>query len=63
MDSLTPLLDSLAEYPRWFVAACLTVVAAVVIWLLLKVLKVALYVLLAGVIIGGIGAVAWLLWH
>lgn len=63
MDPFTPLLDSLAEYPRWFVAACLTVVAAAVIWLLIKLLKVTLYVLLALVIIGGIGTVGWLLLH
>lgn len=63
MDGLPPLFDSLKEYPPWFVIACLTVVAAIGIWLLIKVLKVALYVLLAVVIIGGIAAVGWVLWH
>lgn len=63
MDGWPPLFDSLAEYPRWFVVACVTVVAALGIWLLIKVVKVALYLLLGAVIIGGIVAVGWLLLH
>lgn len=63
MDELPPLFDSLKEYPRWFVVACVTVVAAVGIWLLIKVVKVALYLLLGAVILGGIAAVGWLLLH
>jgi hypothetical protein len=61
MESLPPLFDSLAEYPRWFMAACLTVVTALVIWGLIKMLKWTLYLLLALVLLGGGGLVVWLL--
>lgn len=59
--SANTLLDSLAGYPRWFVAACLTVVAVVVIWIAAKLLKVALYVLMVLVLIAGIAATVWLI--
>jgi len=58
-----PLLDSLASYPHWFVVACLTLVVAAVIWLLAKVLKWGLYALVGLVLIGGLGASIWLLFH
>lgn len=55
------LIDSLAAYPRWFVAACLTVVAVVAIWIIAKVLKWSLYLLMALVIIAGVVATVWLI--
>jgi len=55
------LLDSLAGYPRWFVAACATVVLAVALWILAKILKWSLYLLIALVVIAGVGATVWLL--
>ncbi len=61
MDALPPFFDSLAEYPRWFVVACVTVVAALGIWLLIKVVKMTLYILLVAVIVGGLAMVGWLL--
>ena len=61
MDSLSPFIESLGEYPRWFVVACLTVVAAVGLWLLVKALKWTLYLLLTVVLLGGGAAVVWLL--
>lgn len=63
MEGLPPIFDSLKEYPPWFVIACVTVVAAIGIWLLIKVVKVALYILLAAVIVGGLATVGWLLLH
>ncbi|MCF7689345.1 MAG: hypothetical protein K9M98_15765 [Cephaloticoccus sp.] len=63
MDQLPPFLESLGEYPRWFVVACLTVVAAVGLWLLVKVLKWTLYLVLAVVLLGGGATVVWLLLH
>ena len=57
------LLDSLAGYPHWFVAACLTLVLAAVIWLLAKLLKWGLYVLIALVLIGGLATTIWLVFH
>ncbi len=58
-----PLLDSLAGYPRWFVAACLTIVAAAVIWVLAKLLKWGLYLLIGLVLVGGAATTVWLLVH
>ena len=51
------VVDSLADYPRWFVVACLVIVAAVLVWLAVKVLKWALWALLITVLLVG-GAVA-----
>ena len=58
-----PWLDSLASYPRWFVAACLTLVAAAALWILAKLLKWSLYLLVALVLIGGAATTIWLLFH
>ena len=57
----TTALDSLAEYPRWFVVACGTLVAAVLIWMVMKLLKVALWLLIAMVLVVGLGTAGWLL--
>lgn len=61
MDPLPPYLDSLGEYPRWFVVACATVAAAVGLWILAKLLKWTIYLLVAVVLLGGAATVAWLL--
>ena len=57
----TTALDSLAEYPRWFVVACGTLVAAVLSWMVMKLLKVALWLLIAMVLVVGLGTAGWLL--
>jgi hypothetical protein len=54
-------LDSLAEYPPWFVAACATVVACALIWFVAKLLKWSLYLLMALVLVGGVVATGWLM--
>lgn len=59
---MPPFLQSLGEYPRWFVIACLTVIAAAGLWLLAKALKWTIYLLLTVVLLGGAAAVVWLLW-
>ena len=51
------VVDSLADYPRWFVVAGLVIVAAGLVWLAVKVLKWALWALLITVLLVG-GAVA-----
>jgi hypothetical protein len=51
----------LSDYPRWLVVLGGTLVAALVIWILMKVLKVALWLLFYTVLIGGIGWALWLL--
>lgn len=54
--------DSLAEYPPWFVAACVTVVTAGAIWVLIKLLKWALWLaLLAVLVVGAVTVVSLLL--
>jgi len=57
----TTLFDSLAAYPPWFVAACVTVVALVLIWVAAKLLKWSLYLLMALVLIAGVAATLWLI--
>ena len=59
----TTWLDSLAGYPHWFVAACVTLVLAAVIWVLAKVLKWGLYLLIGLVLVGGLGTTIWLVFH
>ena len=46
-------MESLADYPPWLVVGCATIVAAVFIWLLIKALKWALWVLLIVVLVAG----------
>jgi hypothetical protein len=57
------VLDSLAGYPRWFVAACLTIVAAAVIWIAAKLLKWSLYLLIVIVLLGGTATTVWLVFQ
>ena len=54
------VLDSLSQYPHWFVVACAAVAAAAALWLLLKLLKAALWVLATGFVIAAFAAAAWL---
>lgn len=57
------MLDSLAAYPRWFVALCGTIVAAALIWIVMKLLKWSFYLLLAAVVAVGLLATIWLVFH
>jgi type VI protein secretion system component VasF len=43
------MFNSLAQYPHWFVVAC-AVLAAAVLWVLLKLLKAALWILFFGLL-------------
>jgi hypothetical protein len=56
-----PMLDSLADYPRWLVVACVTIVLAAAIWVVMKLLKWALWLLLFAVLAIGLGTAVWLL--
>jgi len=62
-QTASSFLDTFSSYPQWVQAACLTVVAALAIWILGKLLKIALWVLLFVVLIGGTIATLWLLFH
>ena len=44
----------LSEYPRWLVILGGTFVAVVAIWILMKLLKLTLWLLLISVLIGGL---------
>ena len=56
------ILAPLAAYPRWLVITCVVLVALGVGWVLVKVIKWTIYVVLLFVILGLIlAAVAWLL--
>jgi hypothetical protein len=57
------VLDSLSQYPHWFVVACAAVAAAAGLWLALKLIKAAVWILLAGVVVVACAAVAWLLFR
>jgi len=61
--SFSSALDSLAGYPQWFVAACATIVLAVLIWLAAKLLKWSLYLLMVLVVIAGIATTVWLIFQ
>ncbi len=54
------VLNSLAQYPHWFVVACATVAAALVLWLLIKLIKAALWMLFFGIVIVGAVAAVWM---
>lgn len=58
-ESLPTFLQSLGEYPRWFVIACLTVIVAALLWVMAKVLKWTIYLLVALVVLGGGVAAVW----
>jgi len=53
---LSGMFESLSAYPHWFVVACAALAAAVVLWVLLKLVKAALWVIFLGLLI--IAAVA-----
>jgi hypothetical protein len=55
------MMNSLAEYPHWFVVACATLAAAVLLWLVVKLVEATLWILCFGVILVAIGTAAWLL--
>ena len=61
MDRFTPLFNSLADYPRWLVVACLAIVGVLAIYLVAKLLKWGFYLLLICVLVGGLGLAAWFL--
>lgn len=50
----------LSEYPRWAVILAGTGVAAVALWLMMKVLKWTLWLLIVAVVLGGL---AWAVWE
>ena len=58
---LQTIVDSLAEYPAWFVIACMSIVAAALLYALAKAVKWLLYFLIFLVLAGGLGGAVWLI--
>jgi hypothetical protein len=51
----------LTAYPPWLVVLVATVVVALLLWLLMKLLKLTLWLLFFGILLVGFGWAAWLL--
>jgi hypothetical protein len=49
----------LSAYPRWLVVLAGTMIVAVVLWILMKLLKWALWLLIIGVLLGGFFWAGW----
>ena len=60
--SKTYFLD-LSAYPRWLVVLVGTFIVAILIWIGMKMLKVALWLLFFVVLVGGIAWAGWELLH
>jgi hypothetical protein len=45
------MFDSLAGYPHWFVVACVVLAALGAVWILAKVLKLAVWMIFLGVLL------------
>jgi hypothetical protein len=56
-------VDLLAKLPDWLVVAGATVVVAFALWLLLKLLRLALWLALFGVLFVGLAAAIWLVFN
>lgn len=59
MDWIRPMVNSLGEYPLWFVVLCAGLVAGGLVQLVFKLLKWALIVAIAAVLLAAV-AVAFL---
>jgi hypothetical protein len=55
------MLNSVAQYPHWFVVACMALAAALVLWVVLRLVKAALWILFFGVLLAAGSAAVWLL--
>jgi len=54
---------SLEGWPDWLVLVVGVLMAALAVWIVVKLIKLALWLLLALVVAGGLGALLWLLFH
>jgi hypothetical protein len=51
--------DSLAQYPQWLVVSCALLAGIAVLWVLLKLLKAVLWILLFAVVATGVLSAVW----
>jgi hypothetical protein len=45
------MFDSLADYPHWFVVACVALAALGGLWILARLLKLAMWMLFVGILV------------
>jgi hypothetical protein len=57
------MLNSVAEYPHWLVVACTALAAALILWIIIKLIKAALWILFLGVLVAAASAAIWLLFR
>jgi hypothetical protein len=57
------MFDSLAEYPHWFVIACTFVAAGGVLWVLMKLIKMAMWAFFFAIVLVTVLVAAGLLLH
>ena len=55
------MLNSVAEYPHWFVVGCTALAAALALWIILKILKAAMWIMLFGILVVAGASAVWLL--
>lgn len=59
IEQIQAALQNLNAYPRWLVASCAIIVALAVLWVLGKVLKWTVYVIVALAALAVIGGGVW----
>jgi len=57
------MFDSLAEYPHWFVIGCTFVAAGGVLWVLMKLIKMAMWAFFFAIVLVTVLVAAGLLLH
>jgi hypothetical protein len=53
------MFDSLAAYPHWLVVTCAVLAGVVLLWVLLKLLKAAMYLLFFGLVVATVAYAVW----
>jgi uncharacterized membrane protein YjjP (DUF1212 family) len=57
------MINSLAEYPHWFVVVCMALAAAMVLWLIVKLAEAALWILFVGTLVVAASTAVWLVFR
>jgi len=60
---LQSLLDTLSTYPRWLIILAGCLVGALALWIVSKLIKLALWITIIALLAGGILYTAWTLFH
>ena len=57
------MYNSMAEYPHWFVLTCEVLVAVVGLWIVMKLIKAALWLMLFGFLLFAVSTVVYYLFR